>query len=101
MSVLPDDQTRLAPSRKLGSRSYSLTGPDAKRAIERGLANAEWYHTAIPRQQMKELMKRSDMPALRDTAVWFLLLIASGAAAYWSWGTWASLPAFAVYGVFY
>ncbi len=82
-------------------RNYSLTGPSARTAIDGGLANAEWYHTPIPRQQMKELMKRSDMPALRDTLLWFLLLILSGVVAYLSWGTWWAVPAFAVYGVLY
>ena len=38
-----------------------------KRAVENGLAAAEWYHTDIPRKQMKELMQRSDGPAIRDT----------------------------------
>ncbi|TIQ61180.1 MAG: fatty acid desaturase, partial [Mesorhizobium sp.] len=48
-----------APSR----RDYSLIGRDAKLAVETGLAAAEWYHTDIPRKQMKELMQRSDGPA--------------------------------------
>ena len=31
-------------------RDYSLLGPDAKRAVETGLAAAEWYHSDIPRK---------------------------------------------------
>ena len=62
-------------------RDCSLTGPDARHAVASGLANAEWYHTAIPRAQMKELMQRSDMPAVRDTILSFLLLILSGVVA--------------------
>jgi len=66
---------------------YSLTGPEAARAVAGGLASAEWYRAPIPRAEMKALMQRSDGPALRDTALWLLLLAASGGLAYASWGT--------------
>src|SRR6185295_13278093 len=82
-------------------RDYSLTGRDAARAIETGLAAAEWYHTDVPRKQMKELMQRSDGPAIRDTAVWLGLLVACGAGGVTLWGTWWSVPLFAAYGVLY
>ena len=39
-------------------RDYSITGPENQRAQERGLATAEWYTSPIPRQRMKELMKK-------------------------------------------
>ena len=61
----------VAPSR----RDYSLLGRDAKRAVETGLAAAEWYHTDVPRKQMKELMKREDGPAIRDTIIWLGALV--------------------------
>ncbi len=48
-------------------RDYSLVGPEAEKAVAKGLATGEWYHTDIPRKQMKELMQRSDGPAIRDT----------------------------------
>ncbi|MDX8463822.1 fatty acid desaturase, partial [Mesorhizobium sp. VK2D] len=66
-------------SSALPGRDYSLTGRDAKRAVENGLSAAEWYHTEIPRKQMKELMQRSDQPAIRDTIVWLGALILSAA----------------------
>ena len=47
-------------------RDYSLVGPDTAAAIEKGLVQAEWYHSEVPRQLMKELMQRSDGRALRD-----------------------------------
>ena len=34
----------------LPKRDYSLTGSEAHRAVERGLAAAEWYHTDVPRK---------------------------------------------------
>lgn len=51
-------------------RDYSLTGPSAARALEIGLASAQWYHSDIPRKVMKDLMARSDQPAIRDTVIW-------------------------------
>ncbi|AZN97409.1 fatty acid desaturase [Mesorhizobium sp. M9A.F.Ca.ET.002.03.1.2] len=82
-------------------RDYSLLGRDAKRAVETGLAAAEWYHTDVPRKQMKELMKREDGPAIRDTIIWLGALILSGAGGAWFWGTWWCVPFFFVYGVLY
>ena len=82
-------------------RDYSLTGESARSAVQAGLASAEWYHTKIPRDQMKALMQRRDGPALRDTAIWLAGLLASGLGAVYFWGSWWCLPFFAVYGVLY
>src|SRR5579875_3202105 len=80
---------------------YSLTSPANARAVEIGLANAEWYRTPIPRAKMKELMKRSDWPATRDTFLWFALLALSGGFGAYFWGSWLCVPFFFVYGVLY
>ncbi|XID92999.1 fatty acid desaturase family protein [Paenibacillaceae bacterium WGS1546] len=82
-------------------RDYSLTGPEGQRARERGLVTAEWYASPIPRKRMKELMKRKDGPAIRDTILWLALLLGAGVLAYYSWGTWWAVPAFLVYGILY
>jgi fatty acid desaturase len=82
-------------------RDYSLVGESTRRAIETGLASAEWYHTEVPRKVMKELMQRSDGPAIRDTIVWLGVLLVSAAGAIAFWGTWWCVPFFFVYGVFY
>lgn len=82
-------------------RDYSITGPESKRAQERGLASAEWYTSPIPRPKMKELMKRRNGPAIRDTIVWFGGLAILGYLAYLSWGTWWAIPAFLAYGILY
>jgi fatty acid desaturase len=82
-------------------RDYSLTGRDTARAIETGLAAAEWYHTDVPRKRMKELMQRSDGPAMRDTVIWFAALILSATGAIYFWGTWWCVPFFFVYGTLY
>ncbi len=82
-------------------RDYSLVGPLNARAVELGLANAEWYRTPIPRDRMKQLMKRSDAPATRDTLLWIGLLIATGGLGAYFWPTWWCVPFFFVYGVLY
>jgi fatty acid desaturase len=82
-------------------RDYSLVGESTRRAIETGLASAEWYHTDVPRKVMKELMQRTDGPAIRDTIIWFAAILGSAAGAIYFWGTWWCVPFFLVYGVFY
>ncbi len=82
-------------------RDYSLIGRDSKLAEERGLASAQWYASPIPRQRLKELMRRRNGPAIRDTLVWFAALGLSGVAAYHAWGTWWAVPAFLAYGALY
>lgn len=82
-------------------RDYSLGGPEALRARERGLVGASWYQTPIDRRRLKDLMRREDGPALRDMALWLALLVLAGAAGIALWGTWWAVPAFAVYGLLY
>jgi fatty acid desaturase len=91
----------LAPLKFKGTRNYSLTGPERQRALDDGLANAEWYQTPIDRKLLKELTKRKDGPALRDTVIWLSLLVLTGAGGVWFWGTWWAVPFFVVYGVLY
>ena len=85
----------------MDARDYSLTGDSARRALASGLASAEWYHSDVPRAQMKELMRRSDGPAIRDTLLWFGLLALTAAGGVYFWGSWACIPFFFVYGVLY
>jgi fatty acid desaturase len=85
-------------------RNYSLLGPDGRRAVETGLAAAEWYHTEVPRKVMKELMQRKDGPAIRDTAIWLgsMAVLAGVAVALWVNGhPWWSVPFWLAYGVLY
>jgi fatty acid desaturase len=100
-TAFPIEATPTGASATPSRRDYSLIGRDARLAVENGLAAAEWYHTDVPRKQMKELMQRSDGPAIRDTIIWLSALILSAAGAAWFWGTWWCLPFFLVYGVLY
>jgi Na+-transporting NADH:ubiquinone oxidoreductase subunit F len=86
---------------KIRLNDYSLTGKDTALAVEKGLANAEWYHSPIPKEKMRELLERRDGPAIRDTLLWFGLLILFAICGYALWGSgWAILP-FVLYGVIY
>ena len=80
---------------------YSLVGPGAKKAIESGLVSAPWYQSRVPRDVMKQIMQRSDGPALRDTAIWLGGLVVFALLALALWGSWwAAAPLFC-YGVLY
>ncbi|KJS10992.1 MAG: fatty acid desaturase [Hoeflea sp. BRH_c9] len=83
------------------NRDYSLTGRDAQRAVETGLASAEWYHTDVPRKAMKEMMKRKDGPAIRDTVIWLGSMIVLAGIGVALWPSWWSAPFFLAYGVLY
>lgn len=82
-------------------RDYSLTGGEGQRAVEQGLAGADWYRAPISRKRLKELMQRKDGPAIRDTLIWFAALGLTGGLAWYFWGSWWCLPFFIAYGVLY
>ena len=48
---------------------YGLKSRRTTAAIQRGLAEADWYQCEIPRDLFRQLLKRRDGPALRDTAI--------------------------------
>jgi fatty acid desaturase len=50
---------------------------------------------------LKALMQRSDAAAVRDTLLWYALIIGSGVLAFMAWGSLWALPAFALYGALY
>ena len=85
---------------------YSLTGANTARAIEQGLAEAQWYTCPVPKAEMRKLLQRRDGPAIRDTIIWFGLLIGFGLWVYAWWGNawypspWAIIPLL-LYGVIY
>jgi hypothetical protein len=80
---------------------YSLVGEEASRAIERGLAEADWYQSPVPRATLRNLLERKDGPAIRDTAILLVILLITGWATAALWGSWwAALPYF-TYATFY
>ena len=82
-------------------KDYSLVGAESAPAVQKGLAGAAWYMSPVPKEKMRELLQRRDGPAIRDTLLWFGLLIASGVLGFLLWGTWWAVLPFVVYGVIY
>jgi fatty acid desaturase len=89
-----------SPSAAVG-RDYSLTGASAQRAVDAGLATADWYHSEIPKKTLKALMKRRDAPAIRDTLLWIALHVVFAAGGIYFWGSWTAVPFWLAYGVLY
>ncbi len=83
------------------NRDYSLLGNSGRRAVQTGLASAEWYHSDISRKTMKALMQRTDGPAIRDTVMWLGLMLVFAVGAATLWPSWWSVPFFLAYGVLY
>lgn len=88
----------LRPPTKL---DYSLTGESAARAIERGLAEADWYQTPVPRATMRKLLERRDGPAIRDTILWFGLIGAAAWGTWVLWGSWWAVIPYLIYATLY
>jgi fatty acid desaturase len=80
---------------------YSLAGTENRAAVEAGLAGGDWFRSDVPRKRMKELMRRSDYPAIRDTAIWFGLILLFGGLGIALWGTWWAAGCFLAYGTLY
>jgi fatty acid desaturase len=80
---------------------YSLSGPENQAAVDAGLADGDWFRSAVPRKRMKELMRRSDGPAIRATALWIGLIIVFAGLGIALWGSWWAVPFFLAYGVLY
>ena len=83
---------------------YSLIGPENQAAVAAGLAGGDWFRSAVPRKRMKELMRRSDYPAVRDTAIWIGLILGFaglGSALWLVWHSWWAVPFLLAYGILY
>ncbi len=57
---------------------YSLVGINATKAVEMGLAEADWYQCSVPRETMRALLQRRDGPAIRDTCIWLGVIRSAG-----------------------
>lgn len=80
---------------------YRLIGGAGERASAAKLVNASWYKCSVPRQLMKLLMQRHDSHALRDTALWYLLIFGAGVLFVYGWSVGWGVPAlFATYFVY-
>ncbi len=80
---------------------YSLTGVNAALAVEKGLAEADWYQCPVPRETMRQLLERRDGPAIRDTILWAALILGAAYATCALWHTWWAVLPYIVYSVLY
>lgn len=80
---------------------YSLTGANSTLAVERGLAEADWYQCPVPRELMRVLLERRNGPAIRDTLIWLALIFAAGFATLRLWGSWWAIISYGIYSVLY
>ncbi len=85
----------------MSALDYSLTGESAAGAVEKGLAEADWYQTPVSRSALRALLERRDGPALRDTLLWFALIFASAGLTVLCWGAWYAAIPYLVYAVLY
>ncbi len=94
------DDTHVLPRPSL-KLDYSLVGKNSTLAVERGLAEADWYQCAVPRGTLRALLERLDGPAVRNTVLWFALIFGSGFATYALWGSWWAIVPYIIYSVLY
>src|SRR5208283_1463320 len=76
----------ISPANAASLSDYSLVGKDTALAIQKGLAEATWYTSPVPREKLRELLERRDGPAIRDTLLWFALILGSGVCGFMLWG---------------
>jgi Na+-transporting NADH:ubiquinone oxidoreductase subunit F len=82
-------------------RDYSLNRKSSERAVELGLAEADWYQCAVPRAEMRKLLVRRDGPAIRDTLIWFGLIFGFASLTVALWGSWWAVLPYLVYAALY
>lgn len=80
---------------------YSLTGLNSERAVELGLAEADWYQSPLPRATMRKFLERRDGPPIRDTLLLLAVLGVTGYATIALWGSWWVVLPYMIYAVFY
>ena len=96
-----DDHATATLSRPPETLDYSLVGVNAATAVEKGLAEADWYQCPVPRAELRKLLERRNGPAIRDTILWFALIFGSAYGTYALWGTWWAILPYLVYAVLY
>lgn len=86
------------PPDRLG---YTLNRENSDRAIELGLAEADWYQCPVSRETMRRLLVRRDGPAIRDTILWFGLILGTAFLTIILWGTWWAVLPYLAYAILY
>lgn len=69
--------------------------------IEEGLTN-EWYAAPIPRKELKQFAKRTDLPGIIHFGSYFALLVGTGVLAWLLMGTWwLFVPVYLIYSMIF
>lgn len=76
------------------NRSYQLTNDVRPEPVK-------WWKPDVSTEELVKLREPTDLPGIRNFGLWIVLLIASGAIAWQSYGSWWMIPAFFVYGTIY
>ena len=86
-----------------GLRASFPPGSGRSRRRRRGTGRRGVVQGHRSRARMKQLMQRSNGPAIRDTLLWFALLAVFGGVGAWAFvaGNLVWIPLLAVYGVLY
>jgi len=82
-------------------RDYAMSGEESTLAVERGLADAQWFRPHVDPDRLGQLMERTNGRAIADAVLWFVLLVGFATAAVLSLGNWWAIPLFLVYGALY
>lgn len=80
---------------------YLLNPGNSRKAIEAGLAEADWYQSPVPIEKLRALLVRKDGPAIRDTLLWFGLIFGAAAITTILWGTWWAIFPYLIYAALY
>ncbi len=83
------------------NRDYSLIGTESSTSVASGLAEASWHISPVSREDMMELLIRRNGPAIRDTLLWFFLIIGSGYLFFILWGSWWAIIPYFMYATLY
>jgi fatty acid desaturase len=82
-------------------KDYDLVSTADKGGPEHGMVSPKWYQTQIDRAELKKLIQREDAPAVRDALYYYGLMAGFAMCAVALTPSWACLPFWLAYGVFY
>lgn len=82
-------------------KDYEISGEVGRSAHQNPTVNPNWFRPKVDPQDIRELMQKSDIIALRDTVIWLGMMCLSAGVAVALWPSWWSAPFWLIYGVLY
>ena len=83
------------------SKNYSLSDENNLKGRQSKAGITKWFRPTVSPQDIRSLMQKSDAIALRDTSMWFGIMLLAATLAVSLWPSWWSLPFWLAYGVLY